>query len=341
MILDKLIESGFVPDPLLRFGIHSVIKERLRDEQLAYKNNQFSKRIKELGQGPMAEQTQAANEQHYEVPAKFYQLVLGDRLKYSCSYFENPNDDLSVAEEKMLQLYLERGEFKDGQDILELGCGWGSITLFLAESLPQSKITAVSNSSSQREFILSRAKERGITNIEIITCDINDFDIEKTFDRVISIEMFEQLRNYKAVLDNIATWLNPDGKLFVHIFNHHKYLYYYEPQGASDWMSRYFFTGGIMPSFDIFHHFKDSMALEKEWQVAGTHYELTSEAWLKRMDANKEEIMNLFSDVYGKDAKKWWNYWRVFFMSCATLFGHNHGSEWQVGHYLLSKKSLQ
>ena len=225
-------------------------------------------------------------------------------------------------------------------DILELGCGWGSLTLYMAEHFPDSSITAVSNSSDQREFILSKARKQGFDNIEVITCDMNDFAAERKFDRVVSIEMFEHMRNYKILLQRISSWLRSDGKLFVHIFCHKSLIYSFEARDEGDWMAKYFFTGGLMPAYSMFEHFQDGMRLEKQWQVNGTHYERTARHWLTNMDNKNTEIMNIFEIFYGKkDARLWFMRWRIFFMACEELFGYNSGNEWLVGHYLFNKNN--
>ncbi|MBC8010690.1 MAG: class I SAM-dependent methyltransferase, partial [Burkholderiales bacterium] len=264
---------------------------------------------------------------------------LGKRLKYSGCYYPTGKETLDQAEEFMLGIYAERAQLADGQHILELGCGWGSLCLYNAERFPNAKITAISNSKTQKEHIDTEARKRGIKNLRIITCDINAFDIEPAaFDRVVSVEMFEHLKNYELLFRNIARWLKPGGLLFTHIFTHSRFSYHFVARDASDWMSRYFFTGGQMPAHDLLMQFQNDLTLVTDWKVNGRHYQQTAEHWLKNMDAHREEIIPLFRDVYGPDqATKWWSYWRVFYLSCAELWGYKNGEEWLVSHYLFRK----
>lgn len=338
----SLLEKNRIPDFLIRKEIRKLLGQRLSEEDKGSpEKNQESlmSLIQELESGPIAIETKAANEQHYEVPTEFYQLCLGKNLKYSSGYWSNSTLNLNASEDLMLDITVKRAEIKDEMHILELGCGWGSLTLFMAARFPNSKITGVSNSSTQREFILDQAKSRGLTNIEIITCDMNDFSIDKKFDRVVSVEMFEHMRNYRLLLRKVSGFLKPEGKLFVHIFTHKTLSYKFEVKDESDWMSRYFFTGGIMPSDHLLFYFADDFNPEKHWNVDGTHYARTSESWLKNLDRNKEKALEIFRKTYGeKDALKWFVYWRIFFMSCAELWNYDNGRQWMVSHYLFKKK---
>jgi len=340
----SLVEKGLLPDAVIRHGIRRLLAQRLVEEDKGDPETQqahFMKLVEQLRQSPVAIETAAANEQHYEVPATFYQHVLGKHLKYSSCYFQPGVTSLDEAEAEMLRITTERAQLKNGERILELGCGWGSLSLYMAAMYPDAQITGVSNSHSQREYIMAQAKARGLSNLNIITCDANvlSFPEGTQFDRVVSVEMFEHMRNYQTLLRRISTWLKPAGTLFVHIFTHKEYAYPFEVRDDSDWMAKYFFTGGIMPSDDLLLYFQDDVKLRNHWQVNGQHYQKTAEGWLANMDAHREQIMPVFVKTYGaSQALKWWNYWRVFFMSCAELWGYNQGREWLVSHYLFEKR---
>ncbi|MEZ5414825.1 MAG: cyclopropane-fatty-acyl-phospholipid synthase family protein [Opitutaceae bacterium] len=335
-MIDTLLEKNLLPDKLVRIGIRRLLAQRLREERARYDRAAY---VADLKTRALAEQTAAANEQHYEVPTAFYHYCLGPRLKYSGCLYPQGTETLAEAEEHMLALYAERAQLADGQHILELGCGWGSLCLYNAEKFPQAKITAISNSRTQKEYIDTEARKRGLTNLRIITCDINAFDIAPAqFDRVVSVEMFEHLKNYELLFRNIARWLKPGGLLFTHIFTHHALSYHFVARDSTDWMSRYFFTGGQMPAHDLLMQFQDDLKLVTDWQVNGRHYQQTAEHWLANMDRHREEIIPLFRDTYGADqAVKWWAYWRTFYMACAELWGYRNGEEWLVSHYLFRK----
>ena len=337
----KAVEKGLLPDFMVRFAIRQLVKQRLNEESAGdpeMSSQKYNKFLQSLKQSFLAIDTDKANEQHYEVDADFYHLALGKRKKYSSCYY-NGNESIDEAELNMLELYCQRGQFVDGQEILELGCGWGSLTLFLAEKYPNSSITGLSNSHSQREYIQNQAKEKGLTNIHIITCDINEFEINKTFDRVVSIEMFEHVRNYQNLFNQISQWLRADGLLFIHVFCHRFLMYPFQSEGSDNWMGKYFFSGGQMPAADTFLNFQEKLKIETRWMNNGQHYEKTSNDWLKNTDKHKLEILQIFKKVYGPDYKIWFQRWRIFFMSCAELFGYNKGNEWLVGHYLFSNRS--
>ena len=340
-LLILLAEKGLLPDAIIRLGIRRLCRQRLVDASNSndtLMEQEHAAWIDVLKESPIALVPEKANEQHYEVPPRLFELVLGDRLKYSSGLWPEGVSSLDESEVAMLKLTTERAALVDGQDVLELGCGWGSLTLYMAECFPKSKITAVSNSNDQRQFIEARCEERNLKNVEIITADMNDFETAKLFDRVISIEMFEHMRNYEKLLGRVNVWLKNKGKLFVHIFSHQKIAYPFEDNDDADWMAREFFSGGQMPSHRLLMSFPGQMKIEKDWRVSGTHYEKTSLAWLQNMDKNKAEVLELFKKTYGEsDANSWFQRWRIFFMSCEVLFGFNRGSEWGVSHYLFEK----
>ena len=340
-LLIKLAEKGLLPDSFIRFGIKRLCSERLA-KATSFSDDDMEKEhaawIEVLKKSPIALVPEKANEQHYEVPPRLFELVLGNKLKYSSGFWPEGVSSLDQSESAMLDLTSERAELVDGQDILELGCGWGSLTLYMAEHFPKSKITAVSNSNDQRQFIEERCRQLKLDNVRVITADMNDFRAEGLFDRVVSIEMFEHMRNYEKLLGRVNTWLKKEGKLFVHIFSHQKVAYPFEDNDDADWMAREFFSGGQMPSHRLLMSFPGQMKIEKDWRVSGTHYEKTSLAWLQKMDKNKAEVLELFKKTYGEnDAKSWFQRWRIFFMSCEVLFGFGRGSEWGVSHYLFEK----
>lgn len=338
----EILATNMVPDFLIRAGIRHMLKTKLKEETYpSYELRQahLLNMVKELSEAPIAIETAAANEQHYQVPTEFFKLCLGKRLKYSCAYYADGKVTLDQAEEEMLKLTVQRAEISDGDRILELGCGWGSLTLYMAEHFPKSKITAVSNSNTQRQYIESECVKRQLTNVEVITCDMNEFQFYEQVDRVVSVEMFEHMKNYRLLLQRISGWLSDRGKLFVHIFSHKELCYHYEDKDGSDWMTRNFFSGGIMPSNDLLLYFQRDLQIEQHYTVSGQHYEKTSNHWLANMDRHKKAIMPILVNTYGADqALRWWAFWRLFFMSCAELWGYRGGEEWMVSHYLFSKQ---
>lgn len=340
------VEQGLVPDRVVRMGIRRLLKQRLAELHsgdagaTAALTQAF---FEDLRSAPVALFPEKANEQHYEVPAEFFARVLGSHRKYSSCYWgdaDSPVHTLAQAEAAALALTCERAGLQNGHKILELGCGWGSLTLWMAERYRDSRITAVSNSQSQRAFIEHEARQRGLGNVRVITRDMNDFDTPERFDRVVSVEMFEHLRNWPQAFGRVATWLLPKGRFFMHVFAHREAPYAFVERDASDWMSRHFFSGGMMPSDDLALLCQDDLALRQRWRWDGTHYQRTSEAWLSNMDDARDSLMPLFERTYGRDqASVWWMRWRLFFMSVAELFGYADGQQWWVSHYLFDKRA--
>ncbi len=321
-----LAERGLVPLPGLRLGVRRLLEQRLR-EIATSSDTAF---VRSLAESPIALATERANEQHYEVPPEFFQLVLGPHLKYSGAYWPEGTTDLATAELRMLELTCDRALLEDGQDILELGCGWGSLTLHMARAYPASRILAVSNSAPQRRFIEARAPR----NVTVVTADMNDFHPGGDFDRVVSVEMFEHMRNYDELLRRISEWLRPAGRLFVHVFCHKDHTYPFETEGEDNWMGRHFFTGGIMPAWDLFTEFDRDLRVEARWKVNGRHYGLTARAWRELLESRRTAVQEVLRATYGPDAASlWFHRWRLFFLACEELFGYRGGEEWLVGHY--------
>ncbi len=287
-----------------------------------------------MAERPIAEHTDAANAQHYEVPAAFFEACLGPRLKYSSCLYE-PGETLAQAEDRALAETVAHADLADGQDVLELGCGWGSLSLWIAGQFPRSRITSVSNSASQGAFIRGRAKALGLSNLTVVTADMNDFQAEGTFDRVVSVEMFEHMANWRALLTKVRGWLKPEGRLFIHIFTHRTGPYRFDVEDEADWIAQHFFAGGVMPSHNLMRQFPDLFAVEEDWRWSGTHYEKTALHWLENYDRNIALIRPVLREVYGADATLWHRRWRLFFLATAGLFGHRGGDEWGVSHYRL------
>ncbi|MBK8794323.1 MAG: class I SAM-dependent methyltransferase [Holophaga sp.] len=343
-MIQALLTQDRLPDFLIRWRIRHLLQDRLREEAqggVEGMQTRFRALLETFRSGPIAVHTADANEQHYEVPPAFFAKALGPRMKYSCALYPTGGESLEAAEVAMLELTCRRAGLADGQKILELGCGWGSLSLWMAEHYPNAQITAVSNSRDQRLHIEGKARERGLTNLHIITADMNAFEPpEMGFDRVVSVEMFEHMRNHDALLRRVAAWLCPGGQLFVHVFVHAEATYPFEVRDDNDWMAKYFFTGGIMPSDSYLLRFQNDLKVIDHWRVNGTHYARTARAWLRNQDYHRQEILDLFEKVYGEQALERFVYWRIFFMACEELWAWNQGNTWSVSHYLFERPQV-
>ena len=340
MWFTPLLARGLIPDWILRRGVRSQGKERLNMMNKVDSTKEYSKFINEASTGNIAVNTDDANNQHYEVDSEFFKYCLGKNLKYSCCFWDENTLDLDAAEDNMLEIYSQRAQITDGMSILDIGCGWGSLSLFLAQKYPKSEITGVSNSSSQKIFIDSVASERNISNLNIITRDINDFRTEEKYDRILSIEMFEHTKNTKKLMNLINDWLNPNGLFFMHVFAHKENPYYFDRDQKNAWMAKYFFTGGMMPNHNLFKDLKSNLEYQKSWILSGEHYERTSNAWLDKMDQNKSKILSLFERSNSSSvAKRKFHFWRLFYIACAEIFGYDNGNEWVVSHHLFKKSA--
>lgn len=340
MSLIDAAEAGNIPDGLLRLGIRGLLVERiltLQDITRAGAARRRDEYIEMLKRAPILVCAEEANQQHYEVPSEFFSLVLGPHLKYSSCLFQD-GDDLGRAEERMLELSVRRAGVVDGMSVLDLGCGWGSMTRYLLGKFPSSNVTAISNSASQREFILKSVSERDRSRLRIITGNIAELELSDSFDRIISIEMFEHCRNYGLLLNKLSRWLNRDGELFVHIFTHRSKSYLFEVEGASNWMGKYFFTGGQMPAHDLLYQFQADLKIAESWRISGRHYQQTAEEWLRNLDHSRSRIMPVLDSTYGRDAEIWLNRWRLFFLAVSELFGFWNGTVWGVSHYRFTKR---
>ncbi len=335
----RLVEERDVPDQVVRWAIAARTEALLRRESQGGVDGR-SERARhlraQLAAGPIRIEADAANEQHYEVPPEFFELVLGPRLKYSSAYWPAGTKTLAQAEDAMLELYLDRARLEDGQSVLELGCGWGSLTLWLAERHPASHIHAVTNSGDQRDFVRSQANRRGLGNVSVEKTDMAVFDTDRRFDRIVSIEMLEHMKNYRVLFERMRRWLNDDGLAFVHVFSHRTLAFEYVARTPGDWIARHFFTGGTMPSDDLLLHFADDLAVVDHWRLSGRHYAHTADAWLENLDGARPRVRDALVAAYGEsDVERWVRRWRTFFLTVSGVWGHRRGREFMVSHYLL------
>jgi cyclopropane-fatty-acyl-phospholipid synthase len=338
----RIAEQGFLPDRVIRWGIRRLHERTLREARrssVELEGESLRQFIRSMKKSPIALETHRANEQHYEVPPAFFGIFLGPRMKYSSGLWGMGTTTLDQAEEAMLELTCRRAAIEDGMKILELGCGWGSLSLWMARRYPKSRILAVSNSSGQREFIQARCAGMGLDNLQVVTADMNAFATDLRFDRVLSVEMFEHMRNWERLLARISRWLEPGGRLFVHHFSHRELAYVFRDESEDDWMGRYFFSGGMMPSDGLILHFQEHLLVEDRWRVNGRHYQRTLEAWLKRLDGGRQAALSILAGVYGhRRCKLWLHRWRLFLLACSELFGYRNGNEWLVTHCLLKRR---
>lgn len=332
-------EGAPLPDPVRRAAVRMLVGGARRSLSTAPAGAQAAF-ARQMAERPIAEHVQAANDQHYELPPAFFEAVLGPRLKYSCCLYPTGAESLAEAEAAALAETCAHADLKDGQTILELGCGWGSLSLWMAQTLPNAKIVSVSNSAPQRRFIEARARALGLTNLSVITADMNDFETDFVFDRVVSVEMFEHMGNWRALLARARGWLKPDGRLFLHVFSHYATPYRFDADDPADWIAQHFFTGGVMPSHGLIGEFGDLFAVEADWRWSGEHYARTAEHWLANYDANAEAIGAVLRQVYGPQAKLWGRRWRLFFLATSGLFGHDDGQTWGVSHHRLRPVGL-
>jgi cyclopropane-fatty-acyl-phospholipid synthase len=337
------VEQGRIPDAVVRRGIRALLRARLTEleaggpEAQAERSARF---LAAMASAPVALVPALANEQHYELPEEFFGAVLGPHRKYSGCFYGPGTRTLGEAEAAALAITCERAGLADGQQVLELGCGWGSLSLWMAAHYPGSRITAVSNSNSQRRYIEQQAAARGLANLQVITCDMNAFQAPGQYDRIVSVEMFEHMRNWRELFARVAGWLAPGGRFFMHVFVHRAVPYAFEDQGDDDWLSRHFFSGGMMPSDELPAFLQDHLRLEARWRWDGRHYERTANDWLANMDARRAEVWPILARTYGEgEAQRWWSRWRMFFMACAELWGYERGSQWWVSHYRFARRA--
>ncbi|MCG8469972.1 MAG: cyclopropane-fatty-acyl-phospholipid synthase family protein [Gemmatimonadetes bacterium] len=331
-------EAGRLGDSISRVGIRWLVRSRLRAIDRRAPLDESTLRA-----GPIAPAPREANEQHYEVPARFFDLVLGPWRKYSSGLWESGTTTLEDAEAAMMRLACERAGLEDGHDVLDLGCGWGALSLFIATSYPETKVLAVSHSDAQRAFIESEANRRGLDNVRVLTRDVSELELDSDgFDRVFSIEMFEHMNNYEELMRRITDWMRPGATLFVHVFCHRRAAYRFETTGAGDWMAREFFTGGLMPSASLLRSFQGALVPGDDRFLSGEHYAKTAEAWLARLDARRDAVRELFAETYGPHhADRHVQRWRLFFLAVAETFGFRDGDEWGLAHHTFHKPAAR
>ncbi len=336
-MLIELAERAIVPDAALRAGIRRLLRARLRELESAGRSPEedASAFSEQFATGPIALETDKANEQHYEAPTDLFVAMLGTRLKYSCCVWPEGTDTLDAAEEAMLRLTCQRAGIADGQRVLDLGCGWGSLCLWIAEQFPGCEVTAVSNSRTQKAFIDGRAAERGLGNLTVQTANAAELKLSGPFDRVCSVEMFEHMKNWSALLANVAGWIEPDGRFFAHVFCHARHFYPFQARGKADWMARHFFTGGVMPPADVFDRLEGTLQPIQQWEVCGTQYARTCRAWLDKLDGLRDEALAALREA--PNPRVALQRWRMFLMACEELFAYGGGGEWFVRHALLGR----
>ena len=330
----RLAETAPLPDRLTRAGV-SFLVERTRRALALRSEKEEARLVEDMDAFPIAIHPDAANAQHYEIPADFFRLILGPRMKYSCCLYPDVGTTIPEAEVFALDETMAHADLSDGQTILELGCGWGSLSLAMAERAPRAKITSVSNSASQRAFVEAEARRRGLDNLSVVTADMNGFAPEGRFDRIVSVEMFEHMANWRRLLGRVRGWLQDDGRLFLHVFTHRSRSYRFDASDPDDWIAQHFFTGGLMPAQDLPRRVSPHFSVEEEWRWPGIHYRRTALEWLTNFDAARRDVDRILARVYGDDAALWRRRWRLFFLATAGLFGHAGGAEWGVGHYRL------
>jgi cyclopropane-fatty-acyl-phospholipid synthase len=331
------LEGAPLPDAVTRAGIDFLVA-RTRQKMAARPPGSEGDFARDMALRPIAENTAEANIQHYELPADFFGLVLGPRRKYSCCLYA-PGEDLAAAEARALEETCRHADLHDGQSILELGCGWGSLSLWMAERYPAARITAVSNSASQRLHVEAEARRRGLENLQVVTADMNSFQPGGRFDRIVSVEMFEHMSNWPALLARVRGWLKPEGRLFVHVFTHATTPYRFDVADPGDWIAQHFFAGGVMPSHGLIGRFGELFEPEQDWRWDGRHYQRTAQDWLANFDRRTSEILAVLRPVYGARAGLWLRRWRLFFLATAGLFGHGKGEVWGVSHYRLKPRA--